>query len=61
MVTNVIAIRLDDNTMKLIDKLIEHKFSRTRTVSLRWIMENGMHRTKNAVEQKEKSKTIIRK
>ena len=55
------AIRLDNNTSKLIDKLIEYKFSRTRADGFRWIMQNGMQKAKKAVEQKEKSQSIIRK
>ncbi|MHB1811804.1 MAG: hypothetical protein ACYCPR_05255 [Thermoplasmataceae archaeon] len=61
MVTNVIALRIDDNTAELIDKLIKYRFATNRTDALRWIMENGMQSAKKTIEKKEKSQAIIKK
>ncbi|MHB1709367.1 MAG: hypothetical protein ACYCT2_07835 [Thermoplasmataceae archaeon] len=59
MVTNVIALRVDDNTLDLIEKLIKYKLVGNKADALRWIMQNGIQRAKKAVETKEKSQTII--
>lgn len=61
MVSNVIALRIDDNTSDLIDKLIKYKLASSRADALRWIMQNGMQVAKKTVERKEKSQTIIKK
>ncbi len=46
MVSNVIALRIDDNTSDLIEKLIKYKLAINRTAALRWIMQNGMQNAK---------------
>ncbi len=61
MVSNVIALRIDDNTSDLIDKLIKYKLAANRADALRWIMQNGMQSAKKTVERKEKSKNLIKK
>ena len=61
MVSNVIALRIDNNTSELIDKLIKYKITINRTSALRWIMQNGMQSAKKTIEQKEKSQDIIKK
>ena len=61
MVSNVIALRIDDNTSDLIEKLIKHKLAINRTAALRWIMKNGMQSVKKTLERKEKSQDIIKK
>ena len=61
MVSNVIALRIDNNTSELIDKLIKYKITINRTSALRWIMQNGMQSAKKTIEQKVKSQDIIKK
>jgi predicted transcriptional regulator YheO len=61
MVSNVIALRIDNNTSELIDKLIKYKITINRTSALRWIMQNGMQSAKKTIERKEKSQDIIKK
>lgn len=61
MVSNVIALRIDDNTANLIDKLIRYKLANNKADALRCIMQNGIQNTKKIIEQKEKNKAIIRK
>ena len=61
MVSNVIALRIDDNTSDLIEKLIKYKLAVNRTAALRWIMQNGMQSAKKTLERKEKSQDIIKK
>ncbi len=46
MASNVIALRIDDNTSDLIDKLIKYKLASNRADALRWIMQNGMQGAK---------------
>ena len=60
MVTNVIALRIDDNTSNLIDKLIKYKLASNKTDALRWIMQYGMQSAKKTVERREKSQAIIK-
>ena len=60
MVSSVIALRIDDNTSDLIDKLIKYKLATSKADALRWIMQNGMQSAKKTVERKEKSLAIIR-
>ncbi|MCL5678653.1 MAG: hypothetical protein M1301_00290 [Candidatus Thermoplasmatota archaeon] len=60
MVTNVIALRIDDNTSNLIDKLIRYKLASNKTDALRWIMQYGMQSAKKTVERREKSQAIIK-
>lgn len=61
MTTNVIALRIDDNTSDLIDKLIKYKLASNKANALRWIMQNGMQSAKKTVERKERSQAIIKK
>lgn len=61
MVTNIITLRIDDNTSNLVDKLIKYNLANNRANALRWIMQNGMQNAKKTVERKEKSQAIIRK
>lgn len=61
MVSNVIAVRIDDNTSDLIDKLIKYKLAINKADALRLIMQNGMQSAKKTVERKEKSQDIIKK
>ena len=61
MASNVIALRIDDNTSDLIDKLIKYKLASNRADALRWIMQNGMQSAKKTVERKERSQAIIKK
>ncbi|MCL5438195.1 MAG: hypothetical protein M1148_03245 [Candidatus Thermoplasmatota archaeon] len=60
MVSSIIALRIDDNTSGLIDKLIKYKLATGKADALRWIMQNGMQSAKKTVERKEKSLAIIR-
>ncbi|WMT43942.1 MAG: hypothetical protein RE469_06965 [Cuniculiplasma divulgatum] len=60
MVSSVIALRIDDNTSDLIDKLIKYKLATSKADALRWTMQNGMQSAKKTVERKEKSQAIIR-
>ena len=46
MVTNVITLRIDDNTSNLVDKLIKYNLANNRANALRWIMQNGMQNAK---------------
>lgn len=59
MVTNVIALRVDDNTLNLIGKLIKYKLVGNKADALRWIMQNGIKNAKKAIEAKEKNQAII--
>ena len=61
MVSNIIALRIDNNTSELIDKLIKYNIATNRTSALRWIMQNGMQSAKKTLERKEKSQDIIKK
>ena len=61
MVSNVITVRIDDNTSDLIDKLIKYKLAINKADALRLIMQNGMQSAKKTVERKEKSQDIIKK
>jgi metal-responsive CopG/Arc/MetJ family transcriptional regulator len=61
MVSNVIAVRIDDNTSDLIDKLIKYNLANNRADALRWIMQNGMQNARKTIERKEKSRAIIKK
>ncbi len=61
MVSNVIAVRIDDNTSDLIDKLIKYNLANNRADALRWIMQNGMQNARKTIERKEKSQAIIKK
>lgn len=60
MVTNVIALRIDENTLDLINKLMKYKIAANKADALRWIMQNGMQSAKKTVERKEKSQSIIK-
>ena len=60
MVTNVIALRIDDNTSNLIDQLIRYKLASSKADALRWIMQNGIQNAKKTVERREKSQSIIK-
>ena len=60
MVSNVIALRIDENTSDLINKLIKYKIAASKADALRWIMQNGMQSAKKTVERKEKSQSIIK-
>ena len=60
MVSNIIALRIDNNTSELIDKLIKYNIATNRTSALRWIMQNGMQSAKKTIERKEKSQDIIK-
>ena len=59
MVTNVIALRVDDNTLNLIEKMIKYKLVGNKADALRWIMQNGIKNAKKAIEAKEKNQAII--
>jgi len=61
MKTNVIAVRVDDYTTDLIEKLIKYKLAENKADSLRWIMQNGIQNTKKTIERKERSELIIKK
>lgn len=61
MVSNVIAVRIDDNTSDLIDKLIKYNLANNKADALRWIMQNGMQNARKTIERKEKSQAIIKK
>ena len=60
MVTNVIALRIDDNTYNLIEKMIKYKLDSSKADALRWIMQNGMQNAKKTVERRGKSQAIIK-
>ena len=53
MVSNVIAIRIDDNTSDLVNKLIKYKLASNKADALRWIMQNGMQGAKKTIERKD--------
>ena len=61
MVSNVIALRIDNDTSELIERLIKYKIAINRTAALRWIMQNGLQSAKKTIERKEKSQEIIKK
>ena len=61
MVSNVIALRIDNDTSELIERLIKYKIAINRTAALRWIMQNCMQSAKKTIERKEKSQEIIKK
>ncbi len=61
MVSNVIALRIDENTSNLIDKLIKYNLANNKADALRLIMQSGMQSAKKTIERKEKSHTIIKK
>ena len=60
MVTNVIALRVDESTSNLIDKLIKFKLASNKGDALRWIMQNGMQQAKETIDRREKSKALIK-
>lgn len=61
MKTDVIAMRVDQDTSDLIKKLIKYKISANRTEAVRTIMRNGVVNTKRAIERKEKSQSVIKR
>lgn len=61
MVSNVIALRVDDNTADVVEKLIKYKLASSKADALRWIMQNGIQSAKKVIERKEKSQAIIKK
>ena len=60
MKTNVIALRVDNYTSDLIEKLIKYKLADNKTDALRWIMQNGIRSAKKTIERKERSEIIIK-
>ncbi|MHB1470909.1 MAG: hypothetical protein ACYCSA_08240 [Thermoplasmataceae archaeon] len=61
MRTNVIALRIDNYTADLIEKIIRYKLADNKADALRLIMQNGIQSAKKSVERKERSEIIIKK
>ena len=61
MLTNVIALRIDDNTFDLIEKLIKYKLASNKADALRWLIQNSIQSAKKTIERKERSQDIIKK
>ncbi|MHB1709729.1 MAG: hypothetical protein ACYCT2_09690 [Thermoplasmataceae archaeon] len=61
MKTNVIALRIDNYTAEIIEKLIRYKLADNKADALRWIMQNGIQSAKRTIERKERSEIIIKK
>ena len=61
MRTNVIALRIDNYTADLIEKIIKYKLADNKADALRLIMQNGIQSAKKSVERKERSEIIIKK
>ena len=60
MSTNIIALRIDDFTAKLVESLIKYKLADNKADALRWIMQRGIQNTKRFIERKERSELIIK-
>ena len=52
MRTNVIALRIDNYTADLIEKIIRYKLADNKADALRLIMQNGIQSAKKSVERK---------
>jgi hypothetical protein len=61
MKTDVIGIRIDQETSKLMTKLIGFGIVKNKTDGIRWIMRYGMQAARKIVERKEQSRIIIEK
>jgi gamma-glutamyl phosphate reductase len=61
MKTDVIGIRIDEQTSELLNTLIEYKIVKNKTDAVRWIMKHGMQTTKKIIEKKKASQFIIEK
>ncbi|MHB8396870.1 MAG: hypothetical protein ACYDAZ_02305 [Thermoplasmataceae archaeon] len=61
MRTNVIALRINNYTADLIEKLIRYKLADNKADALRWIMQNGIQSAERTIERKERSEIIIKK
>ena len=61
MSSNVITLRIDEFTAKLIEGFIKYKLANSKADALRWIMQRGMQSTKITIERKERSELIIKK
>ncbi|MCL5783433.1 MAG: hypothetical protein M1476_05945 [Candidatus Thermoplasmatota archaeon] len=61
MTTDVIGIRIDEQTSELVGKLIEYKLVKNKTDAIKWIMKYGIQTTKKIIEKKEASQFIIEK
>ena len=49
MSSNVITLRIDEFTAKLIEGLIKYKLANSKADALRWIMQRGMQSTKRTI------------
>ena len=61
MKTDVIGLRLDQETSTTVKKLIEFHMVKSKTEAVKFIMNHGKMETKKIIERKEESHRIIKK
>ncbi len=61
MKTDVIGLRLDQETSTTVKKLIEFHMVKSKTNAVKFIMKRGIMETTHIIERKEESRRIIKK
>ncbi len=57
----VVSIRLSEDMINTINKLIEFKIANNRTDAINYIMENGVNNVNNLIKKKEKTQELLKK
>lgn len=60
MNTDVIAIRIDQDTSDLVMKLMKHRLARNKTDAIKFIMQKGMNNAKDTIARKEQSAITVK-
>lgn len=61
MKTELVAIRIDENTSALVKGLMKYGFARTKADAVRMIMESGIGKATEVVELRERAEHTLSK
>ncbi len=58
---NVISVRVNDNMLNVINKLISLNIVKNKTAALNFILNNGIQKAQNIIETKENANKLLDK
>ena len=58
---NVISVRVNDDVLNTINKLISLDIVKNKTAALNFILNNGIHKTQDTIETKENARKLLEK